>query len=106
VKLFATILAISIMYMSFLPCGDDLFADICSAEVAHHHPPGESPDDHEDSDFCSPFCICSCCQTHIVTLDVALTADIISILIPIKKDAEPHMVSQEAVFECWHPPNV
>lgn len=89
-----------------MPCGDDLFAEVCSAEVAHHHPPGENPDDHEDSDFCSPFCICSCCQTHIVSLDLMQEEAIQLAPIHVKNDTEPIMFDQEAIFEYWHPPNV
>ena len=106
-KLFALILAICISYLAAMPCADAILAaESCDTEAAHHHPPGENPDDHGDSDFCSPFCICSCCQTHIVTLGMEPVEAITLIPIHIKNSNEPHMIGLEAVFECWHPPNV
>ncbi|MCB9287858.1 MAG: hypothetical protein H6560_11125 [Lewinellaceae bacterium] len=66
----STILAIYLLTLAFLPCADN--AQVCVAEASgqpveitnlaggiHHH-------SSEESDHCSPLCICSCCGTFVV----------------------------------------
>lgn len=45
-----------------LPCADEVAGDVFSSEV-HILIQGEQG--HADTDLCSPFCLCQCCNTNI-----------------------------------------
>lgn len=56
-----------ILYLLFLlmqPC-QDVFAADGGNEVGHNTAHAPMPADEENSDACSPFCICSCCSTGL-----------------------------------------
>ncbi len=63
-KLFSVIFSMYILVLSCLPCGD---VDDC--KVADNDKVSFSKTSHsehqEDTETCSPFCICACCGTNI-----------------------------------------
>jgi hypothetical protein len=63
-KIFSAIFSIYILALAFLPCGD---VKDCRADEAVNSPlPETEHSDHqEDTETCSPFCICACCGTNI-----------------------------------------
>jgi len=77
-KFLAFILAIYIFALNLAPCADNDSSGIDSnIEITQ----GFNDDhQHQESDFCSPFCICQCCHinaTHLQIVEVKL--EIISI---------------------------
>ncbi len=68
-KLFAVILAVYILTLSVIVCNDSESHDIANSDIeyaleADHH------SDSGETDMCSPFCSCQCCQISIVFFDV------------------------------------
>ncbi|NBA78634.1 hypothetical protein GOQ04_23975 [Emticicia sp. ODNR4P] len=64
-KFFALIFSLYILILSCLPCGDakdckvlDNGKETFSQTDHHNH--------QEDTESCSPFCICACCGSNIV----------------------------------------
>ena len=47
-----------------LPCTDEGSNDAIGAEANIHI---QGDEGHQDTDFCSPFCLCHCCQTNVAT---------------------------------------
>lgn len=71
-KIIAYLLAIYMFALAFVPCSDggsglvEIIYHLSG--VAHDHP--SSDHDHSKNcgdDFCSPFCICSCCSSALDT---------------------------------------
>lgn len=61
-KILATILSIYIFALNLVPCeDDDSFNDQVKTQISQDM--GDNHQ-HQDSDLCSPFCMCSCCQIH------------------------------------------
>jgi len=64
-KAFSIILSIYILVLSCLPCGD-----VEDCKVVDYDKIAFSETNHsthqEDTETCSPFCICACCGTNIV----------------------------------------
>ncbi|MBC9933367.1 DUF6660 family protein [Chitinophaga qingshengii] len=59
------LLSVYILVLSCIPCDDARAAVYQSAEVTaagEHH--------HEAADFCSPLCICSCCNVQVTPATV------------------------------------
>lgn len=57
-----------------MPCAD---GHACESQEEAHHPTEQHHDsDHED--FCSPFCTCHCCQTHVTEGNISYTKDVSS----------------------------
>ncbi len=62
-RFFSILFAIYIVSVTCMPCSDgDACADENEIEVNL-----TLSDDHseEEGDFCSPFCVCSCCNSHV-----------------------------------------
>jgi hypothetical protein len=64
VKVKATFLSIFFLMLTMFPCVDEETVDICAAEL-HYHMQGSQ--ERSDTDLCSPFCLCQCCNTSITT---------------------------------------
>jgi hypothetical protein len=66
-KLLAVILALLIVILTVIPCHDvpQFQGSLNMSEIAHH------PDmngGHPDTDQCSPFCVCQCCQSNVLVM--------------------------------------
>lgn len=80
-KKLAFILSVYIFALNFAPCADyDVSDDDVKTEISqiidtdHDH-------EHQDSDLCSPFCICQCCHisaTHVQFANIKLDLPYIS----------------------------
>lgn len=77
-KLFAYILSFVVLALTAIPCVDvpndnTLQKSEISQNTSNNH--------QSNTDHCSPFCICQCCQTnfYISNIAVTFTADIIEI---------------------------
>ena len=95
-KIFTFMMAFIIFFAGFVPCADGAVVnENHSAQIATNHQPSAPL----DADFCSPFCICSCCGSFVFTptlypiveikpcynnkKEAFLRADISSISLPI-----------------------
>ena len=66
-KLFSIIISIYIIALSCLPCADmevNSLAHTTTKFTANH----EDHSHDKENDLCSPFCICSCCGSQVVSL--------------------------------------
>jgi hypothetical protein len=67
-KFLAFILSIYIFALNLAPCEDNATHD---NEVQTEISQGMDNDhQHQDSDLCSPFCICQCCHVSAVHFDI------------------------------------
>lgn len=68
-KVFSSILALYMMVLFMTPCSDTYEKQTVrfqeySTEITHEHNHDSYNHDHsETKDFCTPFCLCSCCGT-------------------------------------------
>ncbi|PLK44889.1 DUF6660 family protein [Emticicia sp. TH156] len=63
-KIFSVILALYVLTLSFLPCGD--IEDCTETGIDKILFSQTDHSSHqEDAEYCSPFCICACCGTNI-----------------------------------------
>ena len=66
-KVFTFLMAIYILVLSLVPCGDmhnDCNDTTTKTELSQNHDHQQDKDDN-----CSPLCTCSCCSASIVALD-------------------------------------
>ncbi|WP_460474266.1 DUF6660 family protein [Emticicia fontis] len=63
-KILQFILSMYILTLSFLPCGD---VEDCNevGNVPVIFSQSSHSEHQDDAEFCSPFCICTCCGTNI-----------------------------------------
>lgn len=64
------ILAIYILALNFAPCEDN-HESIDSATASIELMDSEGDHEHSDSDLCSPFCQCNCCQIYVTQHNLA-----------------------------------
>ena len=69
-KYLAVILSIYIIALNLVPCEDNwIFDNVGTTEISQVI---DDDHQHQNSDFCSPFCSCQCCQ---MTLSNIILAD-------------------------------
>ena len=103
VKIIAAILSIYIFALNLVPCQDsnssneEVKVEISQATDDNHQ--------HQDGDFCSPFCSCQCCQisfTNYNVLDYAVfspvtTTEEIHFSYRLEKDYHPTILQPPQV---------
>ncbi len=52
--------------LNFVPCGDDKPEPKEDTYETCQEVQSTDSHDHSDTDICSPFCICHCCQIHTI----------------------------------------
>lgn len=62
-KLITVLLSIYILLLSGLPCSDEVD---CAENKTETSKTNQHTNHQEDTETCSPFCICACCGTNIV----------------------------------------
>ena len=65
VKIMSVIVSVLFLSLTLLPCDEDAMEDYNRNEA--HYNVAENHDHNAEPDFCSPFCQCHCCHTHITT---------------------------------------
>jgi uncharacterized protein DUF6660 len=106
VKITAAILSIWILLISFIPCVDahnnfeDVKSNIELSQTIDHGCDTGIPDE-----ACSPFCMCSCCQTifYFDSPDFDLQCNHVTFSGPQNM---PDQFISENFFSFWHPPKV
>lgn len=109
-KIAIQILAIYMLALSFIPCGDGGNGIIEIAnhffEVEHQHI--SDHDQHSNGcgdDDCSPFCVCDCCSISINVPTTVNLADSYTILISRRfLSYNPDFYPSNFNASIWHPP--
>jgi len=70
-KFIALILSIYIFTLNLVPCEDSVVLDN-KAQTEISQPAGDDHQ-HQDSDLCSPFCMCHCCQITVMQFQFPYT---------------------------------
>ncbi|MCY7376986.1 MAG: hypothetical protein LH472_13590 [Pyrinomonadaceae bacterium] len=105
-KIFGFTFIVYLLLLSWQPCQDFVVEDVsCSfAENQQSHLHDHRPS--EEAGNCSPFCICSCCQT--ATADTHLTFSVKSrFTISVEKTFKAfyqNNYSQQNLNSIWQPP--
>lgn len=76
-KIFSSIFSIGILILSVIPCEDKLYEPIPMQVIETGH---QAPlDSHQHGvDYCSPFCVCNCCQSQVYTANtIETTPDVL-----------------------------
>ena len=69
-KIIALILSIYILALNFTPCEDSKTFDDNKTELSQKN---NANHNHNETDLCSPFCHCQCCQVH--TADIGISTN-------------------------------
>ena len=100
-KNIAGLLALYILALSFVPCDDILATTI---NIASDNYFSEQHEEHShDSDMCSPFCSCDCCQigAEQITLSTSFVSENTSTDLLIT----PVLINgKELLYSFWKPP--
>lgn len=103
-KCFCFILAIYMLLLGCLPCGDanDCTLDTSVAATASHN----GPNHDDDKEHCSPFCVCTCCAVPIVQLQTSSFAAAVFADTTFKCIACNEDFSSQHLHNIWQPPRV
>ena len=100
------ILALYIAFLTTLPCVD--VCDSCSPQGSGQislYPSNSHSQQHNETDCCSPFCVCNCCQVSVVMQNTIIIPE------PIRNCISeiPVCLSgkiREISLPFWQPPKV
>ncbi|RAJ79248.1 hypothetical protein CLV59_106309 [Chitinophaga dinghuensis] len=101
-RLFIFIFSIYILVLSCIPCTDAEGAAnnlIKTEQLTSSNPDHLSP----QPDFCSPLCICNCCNVHVVPVTTTFPA----VFHPLEEYIFPNMITSlhpSAAAAIWQPP--
>lgn len=105
-RLACSFIAIYILALSVYPCSDqETCADeriqgVTAVNVQGHDHAGN------ESDHCTPFCICSCCATHIqlqYAFDITLVNLVHNTPVATRYIEKPSLNNSKAI---WQPPKI
>ncbi|MEO6694672.1 MAG: DUF6660 family protein [Ignavibacteria bacterium] len=65
-KLITKILSLYFLFLAITPCLDNCSIDLCSVDGNVHI---EESHNEQHNDYCSPLCICDCCNTVVTSAD-------------------------------------
>jgi len=105
VKFLAFILSIYILGLSFVTCNDNDIPDNTSNNDIVHVLKSDQHSDSGETDFCSPFCSCQCCQININTVAL-ISYDVISLDIFTTIFSHPNQLAQDVTYSFFQPPQV
>lgn len=97
-KLTSLILAILIVFLSGMPCDDSAVAS-ANTQLHHDHGGGSA-----ESDNCSPFCVCRCCQVPVVIPVPSLYTPLTVLNRYTKTSYYQGFYSNGINHSIWHPP--
>lgn len=81
----ALIFSLYIFALALFPCADNAdhsHKDESHIAISHTH----SDADGHHTDMCSPFCLCQCCHTSVVELEVPFVPEALATLEPLKSN--------------------
>jgi len=101
-RITAAILSMMILTMVTIPCADSLLCDSTSGTEQF-----TGLDQHQETshiDFCTPFCSCHCCHTHITQIAFFSLQDID--LYQYDSPAHSRQLYGIMSFSIWDPPRL
>ena len=103
-KIFAFIMAFTVIVLSVLPCMDE--SEFNNVKGTTAIAKANSQQDHRDSDNCSPFCSCACCSAsvtyHLFGYSYILKSQFQEKKYPAYKSSAYSGIS----FSIWQPPKL
>ncbi|WP_155839648.1 DUF6660 family protein [Aquimarina latercula] len=101
-KYLAIILSVYFVALNFVPCGDIDFTNHETGNVSI-----ESFDANHDHacEFCSPFCNCHCCHTHVIN-EQHFWYEIDYVVISKKVSSREQGFLQDVSFRFFQPPKI
>ncbi len=103
-RIFTIALSIYIFVLSLVPCGDN---NECNEKQTMSISTTSEHDNHKhDKESCTPFCICSCCGTSVINLNLVAPC---SAIIPIPSKEFPLYklaLNSEIYSPIWQPPKI
>ncbi len=98
------LLALLFSTLAFTPCAD-MHAESVAAEVGHFDD-NASDDPCENTDHCTPFCVCSCCGALSVQLVAPVQLELYVSLPKPRQRAmfEPNIIGSNFPAKAWQPP--
>ncbi len=99
-RIFYILFAFYFAALAFTPCSDK---EDCN-EVNHEQTAQNQNHEHQD-EACTPFCVCSCCATHVVNTTFQNQFVIASIEVSSYREIPTSKV-QGAVLPIWQPPQL
>lgn len=104
-KYLAVVLSFYLLALAVMPCDEQ--GDCYSQETDHSALVDFGHSDHEeDTDNCSPFCICACCGHSVTVPDFSVS---LPSLIPFpSKNLSVYaaVFISGGLFQIWHPPKI
>jgi len=105
VKFFTVIFSFYFLAISVLPCGDkkdckNNATDQISLEISDHS------EHEEDTEHCSPFCLCACCGTSYTNHSWSNVPDGFDLICNQAFLCYKSSLISEVFFSVWQPPNL
>jgi hypothetical protein len=101
-KALSVILSFYVLVLTTVPCIDRPF----DKDIHQSGQAGNAAHNHEnDTDQCSPFCVCNCCGSQVLSIETIL----ISSILPLNKE---HVFWYASTFKSnlfhsiWQPPKI
>jgi len=93
------ILAVLVTILTTIPC-DSACGEFTEVESQFHTQ--DEHGDHSDADNCSPFCVCNCCQTNFVLMQI--TNELSVAFSTIEHVDKARTFISISSFGLWRPP--
>jgi hypothetical protein len=100
-KVFYIFFAFYFLSLSVMPCSD---SEDCN-EAKHTEQLAQAPDHDHANETCTPFCVCSCCATHVVFSNVPSVFYVIAEIATVYTPQANADISS-AVITIWQPPKL
>lgn len=105
-KLFSAIFAVFMFFLSVMPCDDSQGDKSPDLESHLHAQNSQDHEGHSETDDCSPFCVCQCCQTSIIFSINSFESPINFSNTDIKFNFYQSFHPNGMIHAIWHPPKI
>ena len=103
-KIFAFIMAFTILALSVMPCMDGSFAN--NGKVNTEVSKTDNQKEHGNTDDCSPFCTCSCCSASVIHQTLSFNYFYKPVFQEKKYSAYKPSFYSDISFSIWQPPKI
>lgn len=107
-RVFAFIMSLYMLCIACLPCNDMHDDALTTTSGQQQLAPNDHHDhDHEHSlDFCSPFCVCSCCSVHLIPLSASKISFLQLAFFSQEHALQNVSLSSLTLSPIWQPPQI
>ena len=102
-RLFSFLMAVLILSLSCLPCGDVNISVVKEGKAKYELAKCADGDQHDDD--CSPFCHCSCCASFSIHHQVAIAQPAYPSFVPLHATRYLESIRQVSI-PVWQPPQL